>query len=648
MEKDLDLIGYFPPLLPDELFYSGCARFSDCFQMPSERSVVETLFGNQDQYAIVDLPCGLTRFTQKLLPNYPLGVETIIDRHTLFPYFTSFFSLDQSSEIRSDMKSENGRSIHTRVGLMASTVPDPAFLKFCSKCISRDRQRYGNAYWHRIHQIPGVYICPDHNQPLIESQVRYRGNQPNYRFCSLENALAQMCQLSPIMIPAKYFNWLLRISHDAKILLAGATFREISRVKALYRDSLKKSGFVTTTGRIRRRFLLPQFIEFFPEDFLSFIGCQLENSIEENWLIRLLLRSNQTKHHPIRHQVMISFLGYSIRDFSNLYKSYPQETGQRQKSFSCQNPLCTAQGKTKAILTYSRWKNESIFQITCDCGFVYKVPALSSGDEKIRVLTYGAAWENELKMFWMDAKLSLRGLSKRLGVDPRTAKRHADRLGLSSERPGNRGGRKEILVGKRSISKHCLEKKRKLWSSMILNYPDLGVTALRQKDKGTYTWLYRHDREWLKSHSPKAKTIEPGKQRVNWKLRDHQISSVITQTVDDLRHLSGRPRRITRRAIGISLGKKALLEKHLCKLPKTAKSIAAVVESREDFAIRRIRWCLNHCLKHKQIMPRWKFIRFAGIARLLDRESVQLALDSAISQIESISQQGSSKRRGDL
>ena len=44
--------------------------------------------------------------------------------------------------------------------------------KYCPKCALRDRECYGEAYWHRVHQLQGVTVCPEHGVPLIESAVR--------------------------------------------------------------------------------------------------------------------------------------------------------------------------------------------------------------------------------------------------------------------------------------------------------------------------------------------------------------------------------------------------------------------------------------------------------------------------------------------
>lgn len=44
---------------------------------------------------------------------------------------------------------------------------------FCEACVAEQRQRHGFAYWHRVHQLPGIYWCPWHKNPLFYCDGRY-------------------------------------------------------------------------------------------------------------------------------------------------------------------------------------------------------------------------------------------------------------------------------------------------------------------------------------------------------------------------------------------------------------------------------------------------------------------------------------------
>jgi hypothetical protein len=65
--------------------------------------------------------------------------------------------------------------------------------------------------------------------------------------------------------------------------------------------------------------------------------------------------------------------------------------------------------------------------------------------------------------------------------------------------------------------------------------------------------------------------------------------------------------------IGATLGLKALLEKHLDKLPKTKVYLKSVVETVEDFQIRRIEWAVEELDRRGEEVKEWKILRLAGL-----------------------------------
>jgi hypothetical protein len=40
-------------------------------------------------------------------------------------------------------------------------------LMLCLDCAEEDRQTYGEPYWHLVHQIPEVHVCPKHRAFLV-------------------------------------------------------------------------------------------------------------------------------------------------------------------------------------------------------------------------------------------------------------------------------------------------------------------------------------------------------------------------------------------------------------------------------------------------------------------------------------------------
>ena len=60
------------------------------------------------------------------------------------------------------------------------------YLRYCPLCVKEDREIYGEAYWHRKHQIRNISICVEHKCRLMESSVLAKSEQ-SFTFCPAEN-----------------------------------------------------------------------------------------------------------------------------------------------------------------------------------------------------------------------------------------------------------------------------------------------------------------------------------------------------------------------------------------------------------------------------------------------------------------------------
>lgn len=85
----------FPVPYTNELIYSTVARAGTHFGIESPKELLEEVFGNRKVIATLDLPCHL----QKIAGLYPetlnLGVENLVNKHTLFPIYAPFVNEDR-------------------------------------------------------------------------------------------------------------------------------------------------------------------------------------------------------------------------------------------------------------------------------------------------------------------------------------------------------------------------------------------------------------------------------------------------------------------------------------------------------------------------------------------------------------------------
>lgn len=183
------MIGCFPTLYPGEALYSGAARYCDRMGFPTMRAAVDDLYGPGSAAAVVDLPCYLGHLAGNLPPENCYTVDYLIDNHTLLPLYAPFLPTGRVAQLRAGMSASGGSSIHMRAGIMASSIPASSTLRFCPACVTDDRQQYGESYWHLVHQVPGVLLCPKHGALVQDSTVSLVKRRTRYEFISAERAV---------------------------------------------------------------------------------------------------------------------------------------------------------------------------------------------------------------------------------------------------------------------------------------------------------------------------------------------------------------------------------------------------------------------------------------------------------------------------
>ena len=636
------MIGSWPDPRPGELFYSICARFSERVRYPSKRSVVTELFGTENAIACISLPSHLDYFIAQLPPCSNLDAKRIIDEYTLLPFFAPFLPPERHLRLRQDMYSSNGPAIHMRAGLMASHVPLPQWLRFCPQCVEEDRRRFGECHWHRIHQVPGVEICPLHKVWVRNSAAPARNVHTRYEFISAESAIYEALP-EEIDENEQFFEILFALALDAQWLLnQRGLSQNLLTLRHRYHRGLANLGLSTYRGRIDKNALLSRFKNMYAFELLRLLHCELDECTEDNWLVRLAHKPDHAQH-PLHHLLLIHCLGQTAEAFFRLStQSKPFGDG----PWPCLNPVCHHYRQlqvSECSITYSpNVSGKPIGGFSCTCGFTYlrAGPDTSAEDrfKMSRVQTFGHIWEERLSQLWEDETISLREIARQLGVDPLTIKRHASRLGLPFPRPVSRtcqlNETQKLCSPLRRISEQGIsEEYRARWINALQEYKGMGVKFIRGKFPKLYEWLYRHDTAWLKAHLPAKFGAQRQVSPVNWQQRDQQLAQLVEISAHRLRHQAGKPTQITLAAIGRDIGQLALLQQHLPKLPVVAQLLGSLVETREAFAIRRIQWVTQQYEEERYHPTRWEFIKRAGIERIVAELSVSEALNEALRKL---------------
>ena len=165
------MLGLFPHPYPDELIYSILARYSVRAGYSQYIFVAEDLFQRRSLRPNFEyLPALKDEVVKELTKNRTL-CEVILN-HTMFPYYCRFLPIDRKRKaINSLVKMDSNYHDVT----LYPKCKESKTMRYCPLCVSKDRNDYGETYWHRIHQINELSICPLHYCYLADTSFIISG-----------------------------------------------------------------------------------------------------------------------------------------------------------------------------------------------------------------------------------------------------------------------------------------------------------------------------------------------------------------------------------------------------------------------------------------------------------------------------------------
>ena len=162
------MIAFFPYIYPDELLYSQISRYH---QRSGYARLVFTL---EDIYRAGKVVHPSIEFVNPYTDDAMMWLtkelpwETVAEKNTMFPAYIRFLPLGRRKEARDGVRSQNGNWKNL---MCLPVLEEKRFLRFCPECAKEDREKYGETYWHREHQIPRIRLCQKHRLFLENSSI---------------------------------------------------------------------------------------------------------------------------------------------------------------------------------------------------------------------------------------------------------------------------------------------------------------------------------------------------------------------------------------------------------------------------------------------------------------------------------------------
>lgn len=604
------MIHFFTDPYKDELIYSAIARYHYYTGNIDFMDTLEELFGKRSIIPSLEIGSNIDRLAKNLGALYTS--DYIIRMHTIFPFYSPFLPKARQIDLMEDIKYKDGNGVYARLGMLAGSICKKNGIYYCPCCAKNEIEKYGEAYIHREHQLQGVYICPKDGAELKRYSID-KGNSSRIEFIRLDKRLLDFRDIR--VTDNIHHDKLHKISQSAYYLLQ-TDLCQISKEKLLerYKNLLYERDLATSSKRIRQRELYEEFISFYGKAFLKLMDSDIDYNDEYNWL-RVITRDLKRTVHPIRHLLLINFFNNNIDNFFDGINTQFKPFG--EEPWPCLNKAAEHYKKTvvKDLKITEDYKTRVLVgTFTCECGFVYsrKGPDKTEADRyKIgRIKSFGKVWEDKLKNYLMEEKYGLRETSRLMGCDPMTILRYDVLLGIHYFK----GADIVAVDKKKSEDNNNLEKYKECILKNIAMNPTLTRTELRERCKKEYIYLYRNDKSWLFNNLPNITKSIHDNNRVNWDKRDAEYLKLIKAKYEELL-IKDIPIRITKANIGKPLGILAALEKNLSKLPKTEKYLEEILESVEEFQLRRCKNLIDSKIQDNQDIKLWQIQRFAGIRR---------------------------------
>ena len=155
-----------------------------------------------------------------------------------------------------------------------------------------------------------------------------------------------------------------------------------------------------------------------------------------------------------------------------------------------------------------------------------------------------------------------------------------------------------------------LEKYREKWLDACTAMPGACQNDIRKIAGATYTWLYRHDKDWLMEHPKERKAVGGNCTYADRTERDRRYAAMVPAAAEKLRNLPRKPIWITKTRLTKELD---LLPRFLEDLPLTKSAIDREIEDRMGHRLRKLAWAERELSVCGEAVSKWKLMKLAGI-----------------------------------
>ncbi len=251
------MIAYMPTIYPDELVYSWFCRYyvhSGCF---SHKMALQELYCKKSDYLSKEFIGNLNKEAMEQIDKiYPLD-KLVLD-HTMYPQYARFIPLTEKKKALYHL-GHDSCDAHYLFPVLPRNDGE-RYLRFCPLCVKDDRKTYGEAYWHRKHQIRNMGICTRHKCRLMESSVPAKSEQ-SFTFCPAESyTYDSEAVFENNSLAIQYMEYLVSVFESVM------DFESDIPISSILYDGMSRTKYLKPSGRSRYTKMLAEDINIFYEN----------------------------------------------------------------------------------------------------------------------------------------------------------------------------------------------------------------------------------------------------------------------------------------------------------------------------------------------------------------------------------------------
>lgn len=271
---------YLPEIYPDELVYSWLSRYFVYSGCTNNRMLLSQLLYSKSNNPSIEFIGHLNEAAERQITQV-YSMDDLILNHTMFPQYARFMPADKREVALAELKRYCDPH---KVFTILPRNEKELWLKYCPQCAAEDRKIYGETYWHRVHQVRNMMICPTHRCKLVNSEVDIRSE----KIFAFNPAELSVKDTEPVL---EHNQKLIKYSQCiVKIFMSDLENDSSIPVSAIIYDAMKKSKYMK--GKHRN-------MELFVADFRGFYAEMGLNNIASIYQIQRVMLKNGSEFSVI-------------------------------------------------------------------------------------------------------------------------------------------------------------------------------------------------------------------------------------------------------------------------------------------------------------------------------------------------------------